>query len=145
MTGKNRKNFCGPAQDGFTLLELVVAMFVLSLGITAVLIIFPLSIQITSSSEKTALASQIAQEKIEEVISTPYAELVPGVVNEPQLASPFSVFSRETKITYVDPTLNFQETTGDLGIKKAEVTVSWTTSLIGSVQSVKVETLVSKR
>jgi len=59
---------------GFTLIELLVAIFILTVGISAVLAMFPLGLQVVKSSKMTAIGAQLGQEKIEEIISKPYAD-----------------------------------------------------------------------
>jgi len=107
---------------GFTLIETIIAIFILAVGITAVLTIFPLGIQIVNSSKMVTTATYLAQEKIEEIISTPYGEI--SNESEPTLASPFNAYSRETGVTYFDPDNPGVTSSEDTGIKKIKVTVS---------------------
>ena len=80
-------------KNAFTLIETIIAIFILAVGITAVLTMFPLGIQIVNSSKMATIATHLAQEKIEEIISTPYGEI--SDESEPTLASPFNAYSRE--------------------------------------------------
>jgi len=101
----------------------MIAVFILSVGITAVLAMFPLGIQIVKSSEMATIGTQLAQEKIEEVISKPYA----SISEEPEetLDPPFSAYSRETEVTCFDPNGELSPNCPDTGIKKIKVIVSW--------------------
>ena len=109
-------------KNAFTLIEAIIAIFILAVGITAVLTMFPLGIQIVNSSKIVTIATYLAQEKIEEIISTPYGEI--SNESEPTLASPFNAYSRETGVTYFDPDNPGVTSSEDTGIKKIKVTVS---------------------
>lgn len=131
--------------DGFTLIESLAAIFILSVGILAILIMFTLGIKIINSSKMAATGIQLGQEKIEEIISLSYEEIFAEEIIEAELPPPFSYYRRETRITYVDPLLNLQETDTDRGIKKVEVTVSWQSSLMASRKSIELTTIISKK
>ena len=60
---------------GFTLVELLVAIFVLTVGIAGVLAIFPIGTKIEKTNQMSAIATQLAQEKMEDIISASYNEL----------------------------------------------------------------------
>lgn len=132
-------------ESGFTLVEIIIAIFILTIGISAVLVMFPLGTQLLGSSKMTTIGIQLAQEKIEEVISTSYETISIGEVIESALLSPFDAYKREIKVSYVDPTFNLQEIASDKGIKKIEVTVSWKTSLEFTPKNIKLITLISRR
>ena len=130
---------------GFTLIEVIVAIFILSTGILAVLAIFPLGIQIMDFSETVTTSNYLAGSKIEEVISLSYPDISVGDITETSLPYPFSEYRRETKISYVDPTNNFQEVPNDTGIKKIEVTVSWSSALKINKKSIELSTFIIQR
>ena len=111
--------------EGFTLIEVVVAIFILSVGISAILVIFPSGLRIVRSSKMATVASHLAQEKIEEIISQPYADISSEA--KQTLSSPFDAYSRKTEITCFDPNgigLG-PDCPDDTGIKEIKVTVSW--------------------
>lgn len=139
---KNKKFYF---YNGFTLIESLVAIFILSIGILAVLIMFPLGIKIIDSSKMMATGIQLGQEKIEEIISLPYEAIIVGEQIETELPLPFTHYKRETRITYIDPLLTLQETNTDTGAKKVEITVSWQTSLITNRKSIELTTIISKK
>ncbi|MBU4204717.1 prepilin-type N-terminal cleavage/methylation domain-containing protein [Patescibacteria group bacterium] len=131
--------------EGFTLIELLATIFVLTVGILAILIMFPLGTKIINSSKMAATGIQLGQEKIEEIISLSYEAISVEENIEAELPSPFIYYRRETRITYVDPSLNLQEISTDKGVKKVEVTVSWQSSLVTSRKSVELTTIISKK
>ena len=69
-------------KDGFTLIEIIIAVFMISLSIAAILAIFPAGIKINSSSQMESIAIQLAQARIEEKISKSYYENPTGTIVE---------------------------------------------------------------
>ncbi len=130
-------------KKGFTITEAMVAVFVLMLGIVAVLHLFPLSLQTRKFSEMKTVASQLAQAKIEELSANSYDDISVGTTTEVQLDSPFEGYSRQLVVNYVDS--NLQNSASDTGLKKIEVTVSWSSSLSISQKNVRVINLVAGR
>jgi len=145
MKHKRTKEQKNKLLTGFTLIESLVAIFVLSVGILAVLAIFPLGIKIINSSKMSATGIQLGQEKIEEIISLSYEAISIEENIEAELPPPFSCYRRETRITYVDPLLNLQEVGTDKGVKKVEVTVSWQPSLMINRKSIELTTIISQK
>ncbi len=133
-------------RNSFTLIELIIAIFILSIGISAILTMFPLGIQIARSSKMAAVAVYLGEAKIEEIIYMPYEGISIGTFNEPSLPSPFTAYERETRVSYVDPTSSdLLEVGTDLGIKKIKVTVSWDSPLKITDESIELLTLISKK
>ncbi len=135
-------------KKGFTLIELIIAIFILALGITAVFAIFPLGIQIVGFSKMSTIATYLGGAKIEEIISKPYNEIFSE--SKQTLDSPFSAYSGETEVSCVDPDLQEVACNYDLAndpnpMKKIEVTVSWKSSLGIVERSIELLTLISKK
>ena len=128
---------------GFTLIEALIAIFILTIGISAVLCMFPLSLQIGNFSQMTSTAAQLAQAKAEEIISKSYTDIFVGTTTESQLDFPFESFSRETVVTYVDSSLQYS--VADTGLKKVEITVSFPSPLKIFKKSVDIITLIAER
>lgn len=142
--------------EGFTLIEVIITVFVLAVGIVAVLQMFPLGVQVEKSAQMASIATQLAQAKMEEIISTSYddifcyGETLPPceesktrVSADPQES--FYHYWRKTRIDYVDPTANLTTTTDNTGIKKIEVTISWKSPLGVTEKDLKIGILISKR
>ena len=90
------------------------------------------------------MAIYLAQAKIEEIISAPYAELSAGETVEANLSSidqDFVSFSRTTNLDYVDSNLN--DSAIDLGLIRARVQVFWTDSQLGATASTSLITLIA--
>lgn len=132
-------------KTGFTIIETLVAIFILTVGIVGVLTAFPLGIQVQNSAKMATVADQLAQGEIEEVVSKSYAEISIGTTPKTAFDPPFNSYQKEIKVSYVDPHNNLQETSIDSGIKKIEITVSWKPSLAGAANSLKVASLITER
>jgi len=131
---------------GFTIIESLISIFVLTVGIVAVLYIFPLGSQIQQSNQMATIAVQLSQGKIEEIISKSYGEISVGVTEEDYgFDSNFSSHKRKTEVNYFDPGNPQIPASNDLGIKKIEVTVFWRSPSEVSEKEVKLATLIAKR
>lgn len=144
---------------GFTLIEAIIAIFIIIVGIVAVLQMFPLSVEIEKSAEMATVASQLGQGKIEEIISKSYSNILCPTTTPPYTLSPpctsteaygeisgFNAYKRVLTINYVYPTAEgFQATTTDKGLKKIEVTMHWKSPLGVMEKDLKIAILISKR
>jgi len=128
---------------GLTIIELMIAIFILAVGLIGVLSAFPLGAQLENSAQMATTAIQLAQAKMEDIISKPYEDI--GSEAKQTLASPFSAYSRETEITYFNPDNPEVIPTEDMGIKKIKVTVSWKSALGSSSKKVEIFSLIAKR
>lgn len=129
--------------NGFTMIEAMTAVFILSVGICAVLVIFPLSLKVIRSSDFATKAVGLAQEKIEAISSGSYESIIAGTASE-NLTIPFDMFSRQTIVNYVDPESGMSVSQIDKGIKKIEIIVSWNSFLGVGSQSIAINSLISK-
>lgn len=127
---------------GFTLPEVIIAIFVIFVGVLAIWQLFPLGLQERKMAEMMSVASQLAKEEMEEISSKTYDEISSKTIAP--LTPPFEIYSREVKVAYFDPTTNLTTST-DTGIKKVEVIVYWKSSLGIAEKNFKITTLVSKR
>jgi len=130
-------------QKGFTILETMVAILILTIGIIAVLQLFPLCSNIQKSNEMESQAIFLAQEKMEKEILKTYENIQVGTIIEDSLASPYERFSRETKITYVDS--NIEEIGLDMGLKKIEIIVQWSSIFKLEESNVSIFSLTAAR
>jgi len=133
---------------GFTFLEALIAIAVLTIGIVAVVQMFPISIQMRKLAEMQTVASQLAQEKMEEFISKSYPDISSEATTT--LSSPFEAYSRAVRVTCLNP--NLQQVACDYDpdndpnpVKKIEVIVYWESPLGVTKKDFKIATLISKR
>lgn len=128
---------------GFTLIETMVALLVITIGLVVVLQIFPVGLSVEKLSQMETQAVFAAQDKIEEMSVKSFGELSVGTVVENSLTPPYEKFSRETKITNVDA--NLQEVGYATGLKKAEVKVLWKSPLKAANKETKLSILFTER
>jgi prepilin-type N-terminal cleavage/methylation domain-containing protein len=63
------------AEDGFTLIEVLVASIVLVVGLLALLVTFDHARDLTSGSERSAQAIRVAERELERLMAVPYNSL----------------------------------------------------------------------
>ena len=137
---------------GFTIIEILVGIFILVIGITAVLNIFPLGLKMAKASQMASIATQLGQAKVEEAASDLYNNLVVGsTVEDYGSITSFESYKRETSINCVDNS-GLTEVACDYDLvndpdpmKKIEVTVFWRSSLLATEQSINLVSLIAKR
>ena len=125
---------------GFTLIEILISIFILSIGIVGILLAFPLGVQVESNAKMRTCASKLAQEKIEEAISLPYED-INSSLEDYETISEFQSYKRETNVDYYDPDSSLSTTT-NLGVKMIEVKVFWNSSLASIEKNINFKTLI---
>lgn len=107
---------------GFTLIETILATFILSLITMAVFNIFPSSVMAVKRGEMELQADSIAQQYLEECRAQPWEELVVGpAVALPQVTSAGTVFRPRLRVLAV-PGSDVNH------LRAVRVTVDWTHS-----------------
>ena len=131
---------------GFTLIEALAAIFILSVGISAVFQAFPSGVFVQKSAQMNTIANQLCQEKMEEIVSQSYDETIGGTYGEAYGSlSLFPSYKRVTEIRYFDPNNPGVTPGSDLGVKKIKVTVFWRSHLGVAEKSISVSDLFAKR
>jgi len=134
---------------GFSIIEVVVAISILLIFFLTIITIFPFGSDINKNSQKKTIALNLARAKIEELTSKSYSELTLGII-EPRAKlsqnpeEELYFYERESRVSYVDPNQNLQETSQDLGIKKIETTVFWISPLTRKEKTYQLITLISE-
>lgn len=133
---------------GIGLIEIILSISILAIGVLGILQVFPRGVATEKQLEYDAIASQLAQAKMEELSALPYDSLAPGTLeNQVRLAadpaSMFYNFLRTTEVTLLDQNLNAGE--GDIGFKKITITILWPAVFGGGQKSTNLSTLVTKR
>jgi Tfp pilus assembly protein PilV len=80
-------------ENGFTLLEVLLATFLFTTGIVAVVRVFSMGLVASSDIENVDLALNIAQKKMEEIKNTPFANLADSGPAAADTTFPLSNFS----------------------------------------------------
>ena len=135
-------------KTSFTLIEVMVAIFVLIVGIVAVLNIFPLGLQVRKGAEMSAIASWLGQEKIEEIVSLSYADISSGTIESRHfLDSPYNNYERETVVSCLQGT-DLSEVSCDVlpaPLKKIKVTVFWKPPFKLTKDEIQIITLIVEK
>ncbi len=100
---------------GFAILEILVSLLLFSAGIIAIAGLYGTALNSGLDAEQTAIAVNLAQQRMEEINNLAYA----SIVNESKaaLGAPFASFSRRVTAT---------EIKSPAGLKQVTVTVFWT-------------------
>lgn len=135
-------------QRGFTIIEAMIAIAVLTMGILVLVKIFPLALKISRSAEQSTIAMNLAQSKAEELFFLDYDSINIGIIETKSRLSddpddPFYQYQRQTIVEYVDSDL--QSSVSDTGMKKITIAVFWRHPLLLGEKSVGLETLISHK
>lgn len=114
---------------GIGMIEALMAVTILSVGIIAIVTLFPLSLKVSRTAEQETIAANLAQAKIEEMFSIGFDNITIGTIEaKHRLATtstnPFYDYQRQTTSEYVDANLN--HSTSTTGMKKISVIMYWT-------------------
>jgi type IV pilus assembly protein PilV len=70
------------SQQGFTLIEVMIALVILAAGLLALMTMQIVSIKSNAFSSEMTYASMLAQSRLEQIRNMPYASITPGVVTD---------------------------------------------------------------
>jgi prepilin-type N-terminal cleavage/methylation domain-containing protein len=121
------------ARPGYSLIEVMVATFLLSLGVLIFSALAPVSAKASKMNGNYAQAVSIAQHKVDELRAVGYGRLnhtdlvAAGVIDASPATEPYKFDGVDTLASYY-PIFTSSITTEDVAtdLKKATVTVSWT-------------------
>ncbi|MCL0033860.1 prepilin-type N-terminal cleavage/methylation domain-containing protein [Thermodesulfovibrionales bacterium] len=117
---------------GFTLIEMFIAIFVLTVGLLAVAGLLVTTIQANASARWTTAATTFAAEKVEELIAEGWPDVDSGTDEQ---CPNFPGLTRDWAVT--DDPLNVD------GLRQIEVTATWTER--GRDRNVTISTLVAEQ
>ena len=117
--------------DGFTLIEVMIALVVMSIGLTALAAVQISAIQGNAFSKRMTTAVSIADEKMEQIKNNLYTEIVSE--SSSQITQSNLNFTRQVTVTNNSPLTN---------TKTINVTVSWSEG--SKSHSVPITTIVSQ-
>jgi prepilin-type N-terminal cleavage/methylation domain-containing protein len=137
--------------QGFSLIEVIVAIGILSLIGLGVLQAFPFGSMIVKSAEKQTRAVFAAQAKAEEIMSLDYYSISAGEIEprhnlgaiDPELAG----FERRTVVYYIDDELQATSTNpaDDFGLLTASVSIFYHNSMNQNEEQYDLNFLISRR
>lgn len=141
MITKSNNNFT----NGFTIVEVIVAITVLVVGVLAVATFFANSAKLSHLASDESIASNLAQGYIDKDLSLSYDEVLTGVSPLARVSTdsnnPFYNFYEQTTVTLIDENLN--PTSSDVGLKNISVTISYQEG--NDNKNVTLATIKSKR
>ncbi|MBI5602664.1 MAG: hypothetical protein HY879_04845 [Deltaproteobacteria bacterium] len=82
--------------EGFSLLELILALGILSFGFLALSSLSIATMKVNKQSQNRTAALQLAQEKMESIKTLPFSELQGGVETGLRIGTVGTLFERET-------------------------------------------------
>ena len=130
-------------QKGFSLVEAVLSTVVLGVGLLAGLMVFENASANTLYSDFTTVATQTANEKLEEIMadkeSSGYASITESNYPDEDLTTPYAL-TRDISIYEVSSS-NLNTPSAGSGLKRVEVSVCWDDC--SSSHSVTVSTLLA--
>jgi len=100
------------SEKGVGLIEIIIAMLIFAIGITAAIRTLPVSNAATSRANNLTKATNLAQQKIEELMGAPFnnADLTAGVHNDQD--NPLErIFTRTWNVTDNDPVADMKTVT----------------------------------
>ncbi|MDO8505267.1 MAG: type II secretion system protein [bacterium] len=125
---------------GFTLIELIVSIALLSLLVFGVASLFPRAVGLIQRSSSITSAANLAQAQVETVLTQTYEGLTIGTYEARHFVD--ATFERKTEVSYIDPS-TLGVTSSDLGIKRAEVTVYYST--VFGQKTLTLQILITKK
>ena len=134
-----RKGEMRLSEDGFTLIETILAIAILVIGIAGVLMMFAAGVKNERLAKMETCAIFLAQAKLEEAAPKPYSDISSETEDYGAIEG-FESYKRVTKADFWDPVAS-ATTSVDTRIKRVEVTISWDSGK-GSTQLI---TLIRKK
>jgi type IV pilus assembly protein PilV len=118
-------------EEGFTLIEIMIALVVMSIGLTALAAVQISAIQGNAFSKRMTTVVSIADEKLEQIKSSSYVDIVSE--SSTQITQSNMNFTRQVTVTNNSPLAN---------TKTINVTVNWSEG--SKSHSVPFTTIVSR-
>jgi len=112
--------------SSFTLIEVLLAVFILEVGLLGIAGFYASSLKIIKTARNETIASNLASGILDEQLAISYDNLEIGQTEKnytEDISSPFHDWTQKVEIRYVDANLNQQET--ETHMKKIVVTISW--------------------
>jgi type IV pilus assembly protein PilV len=118
-------------EDGFTLIEIMITLVILSIGLTALAGLQVSAIKGNTFSKRMTAAVSIANQKLEQIKDTDYANILSE--SSTQITQSNMLFTRQVTVTNNSPLAN---------TKTVNVTVTWSDG--SNSHSVPITTIISQ-
>lgn len=118
-------------KKGFTLIEILLAVFILEIGLLGIAGFYAQSLNIAKTARNETIAANLAQGLLDEQLEISFDNLPVGAgVKTPYSTdptSPFLNFQKQIDIAYIDMNLSasYTQTAENQNMKKITVTVFW--------------------
>lgn len=134
--------------EGFSLIEIIVALSILTLAFVGAMSAFPMGLSINQTANFNSVAAYLAQQEIETMSAKDYVDIATGTVEalHPLAASSTNSlynFQRVTQVNYVDS--NLATSTSDQGIKKIRTSVYYVDPVSKQTKSYSITILDSAK
>lgn len=111
---------------GFTLVELIVSIAILTLLIFGVSSLFSRGLSVVKRSQSITQAANLAQAQVETILSQEYQVVTTGLYEPRHLIQ--DNFERQTQVTFTNPS-TLAPSSNDEGLKRIDITVFYRTPL----------------
>ena len=123
------------AEEGFTLIETIVAIAVMAMVFLAISGVFNTLHQVNARANTLTIVTQLAQQQLENIRNTPYTSITVGTTDISSILTPYANIggpkSASIATTLVDPN----------GLKSVDITINYTDHKYAKI--VKLTTLVA--
>jgi type IV pilus assembly protein PilV len=117
-------------EQGFTLLEVLIAMVILGVGILSIGLAQISSVKVASKSRSLSQAMYLAQEQLDLFMAMPGTDPVfaTPVTDDPDPAGAIDVNANDADVTTFTRSWSVEPNTPSLGLTRITVTVRWDTA-----------------
>ena len=125
MKKPNTIDYRPSTNQGFSLVEALMAIVVLVIGVLGVIQLFPAGLNSAKMSKEKTIATHLVQAKLEEYESASYDDIA-SEARTPVSTDPndqYYKYGRQSQVNYINSDLTQSAT--DNGLKKIIVTVFW--------------------
>lgn len=137
---------------GITLIEVIIAVAILSLGIIGVLQAFPLSAHLAKTAQMSTVASELGQARIEQELSRQYDDVAAVYTVEDYASMPdFPSYKRTTSVDCIRPSdlavvnCGYDFINDPWPMKRITVSVYWKSILGISEANISLTSLMVKK
>lgn len=111
---------CASNKNGFTIVELVISIALLSLMFFGISELFSRGLSAARRAEHVTVAAYLGQAQLEVLLSAEYPDITPGIYEERHRV--FEAFERETTVDYLNPD-DYSVSETDQGLKRITTVV----------------------
>lgn len=123
------KNILKKKNRAFTLVEILLAVFILEIGLLGVAGFYAKSLNISRTARNETTASNLASGLLDEQLANNYSNLVVAEGTKtnysPDISNPFYSWQKKIDIAYINTNLVASYSEPDTNMKKITVTVYW--------------------